>query len=103
MTVFRGSRSRNGTSRRLCIADRLAVPAALAACFRAGAAHADWAESWGGMLWGGAAPAEVEAEDLPWTSRFLPPTLVLLTVLLIVGLGAYYIFGIRRKYEVVSK
>ena len=56
---------------------------------------------------GGAAvpvpPAEVEAEDLPWTSRFLPPTLVLLTVLLIVGLGAYYVFGIRRKYEVVSK
>jgi len=56
---------------------------------------------------GGAAvpvpPAEVEAEDLPWTSRFLPPTLVLLTVLTIVGLAAYYVVGIRRKYEVVAK
>ena len=55
---------------------------------------------------GGAAvpvpPAEIEAEEQPWTSRFLPPTLVLLTVLTIVGLGAYYVFGIRRKYEVVG-
>ena len=56
---------------------------------------------------GGAAvpvpPLEVEAEEQPWTSRFLPPMLVLLTVLTIVGLASYYIFGIRRKYDVVAE
>ena len=56
---------------------------------------------------GGAAvpvpPDEVEAADLPWTTRFLPPTLVLLTVLIIVGLAAYYVIGIRRKYEVIGR
>ena len=56
---------------------------------------------------GGAAvpvpPDEVEAADLPWTTRFLPPTLVLLTVLIIVGFAAYYVIRIRRKYEVVGR
>ena len=56
---------------------------------------------------GGAAvpvpPPEAEAEELPWTSRFLPPALALLTVLTIGGFALYYIFGVRRRYQVVGE
>lgn len=55
---------------------------------------------------GGAAvpapPAEEADASQPWTARYLPPTLVALTVLLIGGLTLYYFFGIRRKYDVVA-
>ena len=55
---------------------------------------------------GGAAvpvPAPEEADDeQPWTARYLPETLVLLTVLVIGGIAAYYFFRIRGRYEVVS-
>lgn len=56
---------------------------------------------------GGAAvpvpPPEADDDEQPWTSRFLPPTLVLLTVLTIAGLALYYVFGVRRRYEVVPE
>jgi hypothetical protein len=53
---------------------------------------------------GGAAvpapPAEEADTSQPWTARYLPPTLVALTVLLVGGLTLFYFFGIRRKYVV---
>ncbi len=55
---------------------------------------------------GGAAvpvpPAEEADDSLPWTARYLPVTIVALTVLTIGGVAAYYFFRIRGKYEVVS-
>ncbi len=55
---------------------------------------------------GGAAvpvpPAEEADEDLPWTARYLPVTIVALTVLTIGGVAAYYFFRIRGRYEVVE-
>lgn len=47
------------------------------------------------------APEEADASQ-PWTARYLPPTLVALTALLVGGLTLYYFFGIRRKYDVKS-
>ena len=55
---------------------------------------------------GGAAvpvpPAEEADDSLPWTARYLPVTIVALTVLTIGGVAAYSFFRIRGKYEVVS-
>ncbi len=55
---------------------------------------------------GGAAvplPPLEEADDSePWTARFIPPTLALLTVLIIGGALAYHFFFIRGRYEVVD-
>jgi len=54
---------------------------------------------------GAAVPAPVPEElgdDEPWTARYLPQTLVLLTVLVIGGVAAYYFFRIRGRYEVVQ-
>ena len=55
---------------------------------------------------GGAAvpvpPPEVPDESQPWTERYLPQLLVLMTVLVIGGFAAYYFFFIRGRYEVVE-
>lgn len=45
-------------------------------------------------------PEELDVSE-PWTSRYLPQTLVLLTVLVIGGIFAYYFFRIRGRYDVV--
>ncbi len=46
-------------------------------------------------------PDEGNTED-PWTARFLPATIVALTVLVIGGAFSYYFFRIRGRYDVVS-
>lgn len=47
-------------------------------------------------------PAE-EAEDAqPWTSRFIYPTLVAVTILLVIGLIIGYNHSIRNRYTVVD-
>jgi hypothetical protein len=55
---------------------------------------------------GGAAvpapPPEVLVGSRPWTARYLPATLVLLTVLVVGGAFAYNFFFIRGRYEVVD-
>jgi hypothetical protein len=43
----------------------------------------------------------VEAEQ-PWTARFIYPTIVLVTIVLIVGLVIGYNRSIRNRYVVVS-
>ncbi len=47
-------------------------------------------------------PAEATEEEQPWTARFIYPTLVLVTVLLIAGLIVGYNRSIRHRYVVVS-
>ena len=54
------------------------------------------------------APAEVaeeaseEEDEQPWTSRYLIPTLIVLTVLLIGGITIYYFVAIKNRYTVVE-
>lgn len=54
---------------------------------------------------GGAAvpvpPEEIAEEEKPWTARYLPQLLVLLTVLVVWGIAAYYFIRIRGRYEVI--
>jgi hypothetical protein len=48
-------------------------------------------------------PPTEEAEDAqPWTSRFIYPTLVAVTILLVVGLVIGYNHSIRNRYTVVD-
>ena len=46
--------------------------------------------------------AEDAEEDQPWTARFFYPTIVIATVLLIVGVAVGYNRNIRQKYMVTS-
>ena len=46
-------------------------------------------------------PAEEAEEDQPWTSRFIYPTIVIGTILLIVGIAWAYNRRIRHRYNVV--
>lgn len=48
-------------------------------------------------------PIEEAEEEQPWTSRFLYPTIVVGTILLIVGLIIGYNHSIRNRYEVVDE
>ena len=49
------------------------------------------------------APAPEEpAADQPWTTRFLYPLLVVLTVVLVGGVVLYWVIGIKRRYRVVE-
>ena len=48
-------------------------------------------------------PETIEEEEQPWTSRFIYPTLVAVTILLLIGLGIWYNRNIRRKYEVIPE
>lgn len=45
---------------------------------------------------------EPEEVEQPWTSRFIYPTIVIGTIVLIVGLAIGYNRSIRKKYNVVS-
>jgi len=47
-------------------------------------------------------PDEGEAEDLPWTARFIYPGLIALTVLSIVVIVIYWLIAIKNKYRVVE-
>jgi len=48
-------------------------------------------------------PVEEEIVDQPWTSRFIYPTIVAVTVLLLIFLAIWYNRNIRRKYEVAPE
>jgi hypothetical protein len=45
---------------------------------------------------------EVEAEEQPWTARFLYPALVATAVLIIAGVMLRYIVRIKGRYRVVE-
>ena len=47
--------------------------------------------------------AEDEAEEQPWTARFLTPALIVGTIVLVVGLLFYYLLRIRGRYRVVGQ
>lgn len=57
---------------------------------------------------GGNPPAVVipvlpeEEEDQPWTARFIYPTLVALTIVLVAGTGVMYNRSVRKRYKVVA-
>ena len=44
----------------------------------------------------------IEVPEQPWTARFIYPTIVVITILLIIGLIIRYNHKIRNRYEVVS-
>ena len=46
--------------------------------------------------------AEEEAEEQPWTARFLTPAIIVAPVLLVVVLLFYYLLRIRGRYRVVG-
>jgi hypothetical protein len=48
-------------------------------------------------------PVEEEPEEQPWTSRYLYPAIVIMTVLLLVFLVIWYNRNIRHKYDVVAE
>ena len=47
-------------------------------------------------------PGVIEVPAQPWTARFIYPTIVVITILLILGLIIAYNHKIRNRYEVVS-
>ncbi|HSJ71128.1 MAG TPA: hypothetical protein VLA29_05705 [Acidimicrobiia bacterium] len=47
-------------------------------------------------------PVEAAEDEQPWTARFIYPTIVVVTILLIVGLAIGYNRSIRNRYVVVS-
>jgi hypothetical protein len=46
--------------------------------------------------------SSAEEEELPWTARFIYPTIAAAAVLLVVGLAIGYNRSIRKKYQVIS-
>ncbi len=46
--------------------------------------------------------AEVDEEELPWTARFIYPTIAVVAVLLVAGLAIGYNRSIRKKFTVVD-
>lgn len=48
-------------------------------------------------------PIEEEPEEQPWTSRFIYPTIVAVTIILLIVIAIWYNRSIRRKYEVVPE
>lgn len=49
------------------------------------------------------APPEDEAEeDLPWTARYLAPTLLVLGVIAVIAAIGYYVVRLRGRYNVVN-
>jgi hypothetical protein len=47
-------------------------------------------------------PSEIEVEVQPWTARYLYPSIVIGTALLLVGLIFGYNHSIRHRYKVVA-
>jgi hypothetical protein len=49
------------------------------------------------------APApEAEAEDEPWTARFLAPTVLAIGVITLLVSAGYYLVVVRGRYEVID-
>lgn len=48
-------------------------------------------------------PVEELAEEQPWTARFIYPSIVAATILLLIFLAFWYNRNIRRKYEVAPE
>jgi len=48
-----------------------------------------------------APPPEKPDTEQPWTARFIIPTVVAVSILLILGLIWYYVFRIANRYRVV--
>ena len=48
-------------------------------------------------------PADVVEVTPPWTQRFLIPTILALTVVVIGGVTVYYIVGIKGRYSVAAE
>ena len=46
--------------------------------------------------------ATEEEDEQPWTARYLIPTLIVATIVLIVGLALYYFIAIKNRYTVVQ-
>jgi hypothetical protein len=49
-----------------------------------------------------APPPEVVDEEQPWTARFIYPTIVAVTVILLIGLAIGYNRSIKKRYTVVG-
>jgi hypothetical protein len=49
-----------------------------------------------------APPAEIDEPEQPWTARFIYPTIVIATVVLILGIAIGYNRKIRKRYQVVT-
>lgn len=47
-------------------------------------------------------PGEIEVEEQPWTARFLYPSIVIGTAILLIGLIFGYNRSIRHRYKVVA-
>jgi hypothetical protein len=47
-------------------------------------------------------PEDAEAEEQPWTARFIYPGLIALTALSIVVIVIYWLLAIKNKYHVVE-
>jgi len=50
-----------------------------------------------------APPPDESVVEQPWTARYIYPTIVIVTLLLIVGVVIAYNRGIRSRYRVVSE
>lgn len=48
-------------------------------------------------------PIETSEAQEPWTSRFLIPTILALTVVVIGGVVVYYLVGIKGRYSVAAE
>lgn len=47
-------------------------------------------------------PGEIEVEEQPWTARYLYPSIVIGTAILLIGLIFGYNRSIRHRYKVVA-
>ena len=47
-------------------------------------------------------PADAEEEEQPWTARFIYPTIVIITILLVIGTAVMYNRSVRKRYKVVA-
>ena len=47
-------------------------------------------------------PEVEEAEDLPWTAKFMAPGMAVLAILIFIGVIVWYFVRIRGRYEVVG-
>jgi len=48
-------------------------------------------------------PVELVEETPPWTTRYLLPLTLTLTVVVVGGLVIYYLFGIKARYTVAAE
>jgi hypothetical protein len=48
-------------------------------------------------------PVEIVEETPPWTQRFLIPTILALTAVVIGGVVVYYLVGIKGRYTVAAE